>query len=1225
MDYEKYDKNLPRSRRGRTEGEKRADARRLLKQTQWLTYPWIYWDANAWDWRTIVDREAPPEEDLPPWLTPLKPLFRLTNRPSGLYAAKFSPQFIQTLATTDTEVIPPLFDELIPITDTLLKQTSMAIKRASQFPKVFPRLVGDIERWQQQQYALLDKAHQRFSLCQTYSVARMVYAIFLPNREFIRKVGNDSEQLFHLVQNPALPETLKIAASLILGRFSKHPTIPARYRHWGNIGAQIALNILPIVINIISKFDAPELFTLCAESHGETLPLLLEDAYLLSIISNKDTDYFREYLAFLQRQLGSMAPFGPPLLWALSRLYLFGTIPPEIESELKPIIHFIKTKTHMLKEEEGLIWKLLQIFSPKLKTMESIALFFNYNSEFLHDHQNLPEIIPILWDLPRMSPEEISFLTESLNNFLWFQKKFMEANSDHSEEEESDNDIEYYKDIRVYPDLLRVFRILKEEDFLNQFIECNFHLRVDNNFQLWGEHPEYFRRVVTALKHIYDAGIPCKEMDIEFKKFLWQLFFSLFYKQDVWNEEEWILFNNIIDTLFHLHENGSLSDISAIIDQLLKNSQHLSSSNDKLRLWNEILNAIKDYTADNDIEYDLDDYLGAIITILMRIYDSNWQNIGRCFKIALRTYGDGEDDLFISKLQDWLEKHSLPPHFLQYVQQTLLLPEYFKPLLQILITFSTIPEHFQPRLKQFIENWLSPETPRQVPSYINSIIKMEDTERVLRIMGYYKLIHGEFALPERLERIVNTPKMLQNEISFLKQQKEAGKLSSNQLKRLEKLQKQLEALEQFQRTLQKEFEKELKKQEISLPFEALKHHRRQILELWWHGHFADLPFPDNPIYAQNALTLIETSTANKRTLKKLIWLYSKGETIYEHFPENQEFLKDFAKNKGNVSGWLSPYKREFQIKDDVWTVYVSEDPLEILMMGSYFSTCLSPGKGNEFATVANAVEVNKKVLYIRNKNGRVIARKLIALNKRNRLIIGFRTYTHLNKKTGRLWVELLFDLAILDIAKKSNALIITETQKFHHNGNVVKMKIIWDPKRNKRYIGYDWEKYGIYEYALPTIIDSFVFYPPEYIEFADILNKEFSLFAKGYYDDISPINPESIILLKNKSYVFPGKITKMIKKWVMIQFILKGDLSKAYQAISGEKFFHYYLILLQENIIPVIKELMKKITDPYWHTILLKIRPILIGNARTLELEQKLNKKFNEWIKRAKQFREGAV
>ncbi len=70
---------------------------------------------------------------------------------------------------------------------------------------------------------------------------------------------------------------------------------------------------------------------------------------------------------------------------------------------------------------------------------------------------------------------------------------------------------------------------------------------------------------------------------------------------------------------------------------------------------------------------------------------------------------------------------------------------------------------------------------------------------------------------------------------------------------------------------------------------------------------------------------------------------------------------------------------------------VEHDLLQILQMGNAFGTCLSVGGINAFSTVANACEANKCVIFARDGKGRIVARKLLAINA-NGALVGFYTY-----------------------------------------------------------------------------------------------------------------------------------------------------------------------------------------------------------------------------------------
>ena len=67
-------------------------------------------------------------------------------------------------------------------------------------------------------------------------------------------------------------------------------------------------------------------------------------------------------------------------------------------------------------------------------------------------------------------------------------------------------------------------------------------------------------------------------------------------------------------------------------------------------------------------------------------------------------------------------------------------------------------------------------------------------------------------------------------------------------------------------------------------------------------------------------------------------------------------------------------------------VAIEPDPLEALKLGSYVGTCLGRGGGLEYSAAAVVLDVNKHVIYARDKQGSVIGRQLIALSETEELV-----------------------------------------------------------------------------------------------------------------------------------------------------------------------------------------------------------------------------------------------
>ena len=58
---------------------------------------------------------------------------------------------------------------------------------------------------------------------------------------------------------------------------------------------------------------------------------------------------------------------------------------------------------------------------------------------------------------------------------------------------------------------------------------------------------------------------------------------------------------------------------------------------------------------------------------------------------------------------------------------------------------------------------------------------------------------------------------------------------------------------------------------------------------------------------------------------------------------------------------------------------------EILKMGTYVNSCLSIGGCNQHSAIANALDANKRVLFMHDADGKFIARQLLAITKERKL------------------------------------------------------------------------------------------------------------------------------------------------------------------------------------------------------------------------------------------------
>ncbi|MEO1615950.1 MAG: hypothetical protein AAFV88_08890 [Planctomycetota bacterium] len=106
-------------------------------------------------------------------------------------------------------------------------------------------------------------------------------------------------------------------------------------------------------------------------------------------------------------------------------------------------------------------------------------------------------------------------------------------------------------------------------------------------------------------------------------------------------------------------------------------------------------------------------------------------------------------------------------------------------------------------------------------------------------------------------------------------------------------------------------------------------------------------------------------------------------------PANQSFLQKMKSLGIEISPWLDAHRGHVLETDSGTGIRVAfaRDPLNALLMGHHFATCLSPGDINFFSTIATAVDANKQVLYAHTTEGTFVGRCLMAIDTKGQLLV----------------------------------------------------------------------------------------------------------------------------------------------------------------------------------------------------------------------------------------------
>jgi len=149
-------------------------------------------------------------------------------------------------------------------------------------------------------------------------------------------------------------------------------------------------------------------------------------------------------------------------------------------------------------------------------------------------------------------------------------------------------------------------------------------------------------------------------------------------------------------------------------------------------------------------------------------------------------------------------------------------------------------------------------------------------------------------------------------------------------------------------------------------FEALKH---------------EMPIKEVNKDTEHALRLLGSLRDNRRGLRRALKAYWTGDQQYlSRHPATLAWYKEHPAIPRDI--WEFGIPREF----NEISLSIERNPTEVLKLGEYAGSCLGIGGVCADSAAAVLLDINKQVLYARNRQRRVVGRQLLAISDDNRLI-----------------------------------------------------------------------------------------------------------------------------------------------------------------------------------------------------------------------------------------------
>jgi len=245
-----------------------------------------------------------------------------------------------------------------------------------------------------------------------------------------------------------------------------------------------------------------------------------------------------------------------------------------------------------------------------------------------------------------------------------------------------------------------------------------------------------------------------------------------------------------------------------------------------------------------------------------------------------------------------------------------------------------------------------------------------------------------------------TQGMLQDEICAL-QTRLQQTLAPTLQKRLSNLQTRLQKHQPMSAVMQQKIGQKMAKQVSHERFLQWQQTLENVFIQAW-CQFFQLSVSDAPAWLlephtlSQLLPIIDFNQRSRNVAKQVIQRRClPAPWDFREAPENQQFLQHISTLGLNQAVWLEGIGDKHYATETcgLITLTVATDPLAMMNMGGHFKTCLSPGNFNFFSVFANIADINKRVLYGKNKAGDIIGRVLIGLTQAGGIKV-FNLYFH---------------------------------------------------------------------------------------------------------------------------------------------------------------------------------------------------------------------------------------
>jgi len=292
---------------------------------------------------------------------------------------------------------------------------------------------------------------------------------------------------------------------------------------------------------------------------------------------------------------------------------------------------------------------------------------------------------------------------------------------------------------------------------------------------------------------------------------------------------------------------------------------------------------------------------------------------------------------------------------------------------------------------------------------------------MLRLAAYRSLAGLPASLPREVTRALNRRRGLQQEAEAL-ERLVAERPDERLASRLAKIRRYLDTPGEVDGWVQRDLDALLAKHLRLARLQTLQGLLEGVLQARWRSLLGPVAVTRRDPDWANALALYAEVSRNRSLLQRLLRAEAQGDHEWaRRHPANRAFLQAMSERGLDMGAWLDSHEVTRSVDGCPLRAVTETAPLRVLQMGSLFGTCLSPRGACNYSAVVNAVEINKRVLYVWDSHGTAIGRRLIVLSRQGELV-GFRSYGAGADLDGdgvfrNPWAKMLLDTLMSQIAR----------------------------------------------------------------------------------------------------------------------------------------------------------------------------------------------------------------